>query len=455
MSRKPSSSLARALIAALLAGAAAGAGCRFDDSVPLGIEDRLGAIDARRIVAIGDDFAAGAADGALYVDAQALSLPALLAAHLAGEPILQPLVSDAGLSLDGTDAGRLRLVALEPIALVREEAGAPLVPSPGRPFDNLGVPGALVSEALVAESSATSATGNPFYDLVLGGRGTFAEQAAELDPTLVLLWIGTSDVLRFVAAGGDTDLAPGLPTPVGTFAIAYAALLDAVLATTDQVVLFTIPDPRSMPIARAVPRIVLDPDTGEPVMITVIEPVIDPVTGEPVVDPVTGDTLVAQRPSTVPLLGPAGPLASGDLVVLDALPLLDAGIGIPAFVGGTGALLPDHAVLDAAEQIDVGVAVAGYNQAIAALAAEHDLPLVDVHALVERLADGEMVSDGVLLGADYAIGQAFSLDGARFTPKGYGVVANLVIDALDLRYRASVPHLRTANLPGNSLLGLP
>lgn len=456
MSRKPSSSLARALAAGLLAwSAVAVAGCRFDESLPLAVEDRLGAIDPRRIVAIGDDFAAGAADGALYADAQALSLPALLAAHLGGEPILQPLVSDAGLSLDGSDAGRLRLLSLEPIALVREEAGTPIVPSPGRPFDNLGVPGALISEALVAESSATSSLGNPFFDLVLGGRGTFAEQAAELDPTLVLLWIGTSDVLRFVAAGGDTDLAPGLPTPVGTFAIAYEALLDALLATADQVVLFTIPDPRSMPIARAVPGIVLDPDTGQPVMITVIEPVIDPVTGEPVVDPVTGDTLLAQRQSTVPLLGPAGPLAPGDLVLLDALPLLEQGIGVPAPVGGTGAPLPDRAVLDAAERIDVGVAVAGYNQTIAALAADRDLPLVDVHALVEALAAGSFVSDGVLLGADYAVGQAFSLDGARFTPKGYGVVANLVIDALDQRYAATVPHLRTANLPGNSLLGLP
>ena len=432
-----------------------GSGCRFDESVPLGVEDRLGGIDPERIVAIGDDFAAGAADGALYASAQDLSLPALLAGHLGADPLLQPLVSDPGLALDEEDAGRLRLVSLVPLDLEREGAGTPLVPSPGRPFDNLGVPGALVTEALVVESSATSSTGNPFYDLVLGGRGTFAQQVAELDPTLVLLWIGTSDVLRYVSAGGDPALAPGLPTPVGTFANAYEALLDAVLATTDQVVLFTIPDPRSMPLVTAVPGIVLDPDTGQPVMITVIVPVLDPETGEPVLDPVTGDTLFAQQQSTVPLLGPAGPIAPTDLVLLDALSLLEEGIGIPAPVGGSGERLPDRAVLDAAEQADVGAAVVGYNQAIAALAADRDLPLVDVHALVEALAEGTLVSDGILLSADYATGQAFSLDGARFTPKGYGVVANLVIDALDARYAGSVPHLRTAGLPGISLLGLP
>jgi hypothetical protein len=210
-----------------------------------------------------------------------------------------------------------------------------------------------------------------------------------------------------------------------------------------------------MPIVSAVPRIVLDPETGEPVLITVIVPVIDPVTGQPVLDPVTGDTLFAQQESTVPLLGPVGPLAPGDLVLLEALPLVREGIGIPTLLGGTGELLPDRAVLDAAEQSDIGAAVVGYNQAITALAADRDLPLVDVHALVEALAGGTILSDGILLSAEYATGQAFSLDGARFTPKGYGVVANLVIDALDARYGGSVPHLRTSTLPGTPLLGLP
>lgn len=454
MSRTSSSSrAARAAAALLLVGAALG--CRLDESLPLGIEERLGGIRPERIVAVGDDFAAGASDGALYAAAQTRSLPALLAGHLADDALLQPLVSDPGLALDMADAGRLHLVSLVPLRLERESAGAPIAVEPGRSFDNLGVPGALVSESLIAESSATSALGNPFYDLVLRGRGTFAEQAASLDPTLILLWIGTSDVLRYVAAGGDSDLAPGLPTPTGTFANAYEALLDALLGTGAQVVLFTIPDPRSMPIVRAVPGFVLDAETGEPVTITVIEPVLDPVTGEPVVDPVTGDTLLAQRESTVPLLGPAGPLAPGDLVLLDALPLLEDRIGVPASIGGTGTPLPDRAVLDAAERGEVGAAVLGYNQVIAALAAEHDLALVDVHALVERLASGGLVSDGILLTADYATGQAFGLDGARFTPKGYGVVANLVLDALGARYGASVPHLSTAGLPGISLFGLP
>jgi hypothetical protein len=112
-------------------------------------------------------------------------------------------------------------------------------------------------------------------------------------------------------------------------------------------------------------------------------------------------------------------------------------------------------VLDGAEQAEVSGSIFGYNQTIRALAAERDLALVDVHALVEELAVEGRISDGILLSGAYATGQAFSLDGARFTPKGYGYVANLVIDALNTRYGGSVPHLRTAGLPGTSLLGLP
>ena len=78
MSRKPSSS--RFLVAAALLVALPG--CQLDESVPVAVEDRLGAIDPERIVAIGDDFVAGAADGALYEAAQGLSLPALFSGVL-------------------------------------------------------------------------------------------------------------------------------------------------------------------------------------------------------------------------------------------------------------------------------------------------------------------------------------------------------------------------------------
>lgn len=407
-------------------------------------ESRTGELDVERIVAIGDGYAAGALDGALFRTGQENSLPALFARHTGTAIFRQPLIADPGIATDEAEGGRLVLVDAFPPEIARLPRGGPVLdPDPGRPYSNLGVPGALISEALVARSAATSITGNPFYDIVLQDRGTFAEQAALLDATLILLWIGTSDVLQYARVGGDRGLAPGLPTPISTFARAYEELLDRLIAVSGSVIVFNIPDVTEVPFLNAIPPVTLDPLTGEPVIVTVIDTEIDPQ---------TGDTITVRRPSTVPLLGPQGPLGPGDLVSLDAGPFLSQGVGVPASQGGSGAPLPDRFVLDAGEQALARDAVAGYNAAIMRIAEERGLAVVDVHAVVEALADEGIVSDGILLSTEFLQGQAFSLDGLRFSAKGYGVITNRLIDAVNARYGAALPHIRTANLPGVPLL---
>ena len=55
---------------------------------------------------------------------------------------------------------------------------------------------------------------------------------------------------------------------------------------------------------------------------------------------------------------------------------------------------------------------------------------------------------GVLLTSEWLFGQAFSLDGYSFTPKGYGLVTNVLIDTVNAHYGSRLPHVRTADLPG-------
>ncbi|MBA3584092.1 MAG: hypothetical protein H0W36_06110 [Gemmatimonadetes bacterium] len=420
--------------------------CLDDAGTPLAsFQRRIGSLDVEQIVAVGDGLAAGASDGALFRSGQERSVPALFNQHVTGGlDFAQPLIADPGIAIDGEEGGRLALVSAFPPVIERLPRGGPLDSALDRPYSNLGVPGALLSEALVAESAASSISGNPFYDIVLRDRGTFAEQVEALDATLILLWIGTNDVLQYARVGGDGELAPGLPTPVSTFASVYENLLDRLMAVTDQVVLFNVPDVTEFPFLTTVPPVVIDPVTGEPVTVTVIEVVIDPQ---------TGDTLTARREEPVPLVGQDGPLAPGDLVSLGAGPLLAEGVGIPASQGGSGDRLPDHLVLDLGEQALARDAIAGYNEAIAEIAVARSLAVVDVHAVVEALAEDGLVSDGVLLTAEFLTGQAFSLDGLRFSAKGYGLIANRLIDAVNLRYEASLPHLRTADLPGVPLTG--
>lgn len=402
--------------------------------------------DVARIMAVGDSYLAGVSNGALYASAQQYSVPALFAALVApGSEFAQPLVSDPGIATEDVTRGRFTLVTRKPLALARQERGQPLEPDFPRPFDNLAVPNALVIEAPIAETTAGSIFGNFFYDVVLRGRGTFAEQVAERDATLLLVGIGNHDVLTYLLRGGDPDLAPGLPTTPGSFGSAYGTLLDQLSATTDEIVLFNIPDFTLMPIVHAIPNVVLDPATGDTVQVTVSVPIIDPITGE-----IIGSE---QHQEPVALLGPDGPLAEEERVSLDALPFLEEGVGVPTVVGGTGEPLPDAVVLDAEEIALIRATIAGYNAEIAALAAERNLPVVDVHGLVEELATTGVVSDGILLTTEWLFGQAISLDGYTFTPKGYGLVTNLLVDVVNAHYGTRLPHIRTANLPGIPLFG--
>lgn len=435
----------RRLRHALLLAALASSACLGESDVPLdAFPDRARPLDASRLVAIGDGFLAGAQDGALYGSGQESSVPALLSRLAGGTDFLQPLVADPGFALPGDEGGRLTLVSGSPPVIERlPRGGPPLLPDLERPYNNLSVPGALAAEALNARSTATSITGNPFYDLVLRDRGTFTQQAAELDPTLALVWLGTTDVLGYAAAGGDDALVPGLPTSPASFSGILEILLDRIREQTSAGAVFNVPDVTRMPSFHAVPPVVIDPVTGEPVLITVFEQVVDPM---------TGDTLTVQRRIPVPLIGPQGPLGPGDLVTMEAAPLLAEGVGIPVDFDGTGDPLPDRVVLDVAEQFLIRETVDDYNAALQGMAAERGFALVDVHALVEELAREGTVSDGVRVSAEWLVGQAFSLDGVTLTPKGYGLVTNLLVDALNGRYGSRLPHVRTANLPGVRLL---
>lgn len=432
---------------ALTALALAVLACLGESDSPIGpFPDRIGGLAVDHIIAIGDGLLAGERDGALYRSAQETSVPALLAAHV-GETLVQPLITDPGVATGTDSGGRLTLVSAFPPTIERlVDSGAAIDPGRVTPYDNLAVPGARLVEVLTADSDASSIAGNRLYDLVLRGRGPTPTQVAGLDPSLILVSLGMSDVLASALVGADPTLAPGLPTPNATFSTIYEALLDDLAQTGAQIVLFNVPDVIHVPALNTVPPVAIDPDTGEPFTITVFETVVDPV---------TGDTLVVQRLVPVPLRGPDGPLSADDRVTLDAEPLLDLGVGVPVEQGGLGTALPDRVVLDVAEQTLIRNATNGYNATITALAEERDLAVVDVRALFDAFVRGEVVSDGIRLSSDFVTGQAFSLDGVSLTAKGSGVLVNRMLAVLNNRFGSRLPPIRTADLPGVPLLSQP
>jgi lysophospholipase L1-like esterase len=413
LSSRPAASAAALLLVAL-------AGC--GDGTPSGPgEDEL---DLSRYVAIGNSLTAGFMNGALGLEGQSCSYPRLLAGQAGvGGAFSQPLVAVPGISEPGSNEGRIELLSLTPPTIARAKpAGAPLNPDQPGPYGNLGVPGALGAEALVARSRATSQTGNAFFDFVLRGMGTWTDQVAERNATFVTVWLGNNDVLGYVLSGGED---PDFPTPAGQFGSTYEALVGQLLDTTDRIVLLNVPPVTVVPYLTLVPNVVVDTTT--------LEPIPGPG-GEP-----------------VPLLGPDGPLAPDDLVSVDAIERILEGDGIPVAMGGTGAPLPANVILDAGEQAVARAAVAAYNQAIAQTAALHGLPVVDIHAIVSDIHEGGLVVGDETLTTDYLVGGLFSLDGVHPTCKGQGVIANALMDAIEDAYGVSIPRVSIAGLPGVTL----
>ena len=163
--------------------------------------------------------------------------------------------------------------------------------------------------------------------------------------------------------------------------------------------------------------------------------------------------------SAVPLLGTE---ADGDNSTLDtplgvAIPL---GFDLATFSISNG----DQYYLDVAEQTAIVTARATYNGVIAATvaglnAAGADIELVTIQdmfadvlgldaataaalALPTGSADGVsgLEVDGFSLSPDFAPSGLMSTDAVHPNPRGHAVVANLVIDAINARWGASIPN---------------
>jgi lysophospholipase L1-like esterase len=336
-------------------------------------------------VSLGDSLTAGVVSSSVVRTHQERSYPAHLARAGGASSFEQPLVSEPGLPPE------LTLVSLLPSPLIAPKATLPGLPVNlllPRPYNNLGVPGSNTLDLLTRTSGGS-------HDLVLRGLGTALNQGLALRPSVVTLWIGSNDVLGAAVSGRAID---GVTlTPAAVFRAAYQQIVVALKSTGAPIVAGNLPDVTSIPFVTALPRFVVNPGTGQPVLVG------------------------GQR---VPLLGPSGPLGEGSYVLLSASSLLAQGIGIPTSAGGRGTALPDEMVLDANEVAIVRERVSANNQAIRDICAANAVPLVDFNAFLREMASGGRSVGGVRISSDFLTGGLFSYDGVHPTELGYAMVAN-------------------------------
>jgi lysophospholipase L1-like esterase len=105
-------------------------------------------------------------------------------------------------------------------------------------------------------------------------------------------------------------------------------------------------------------------------------------------------------------------------------------------------------VLDANEITLTKDYVNAYNVTIKSIAQQKGLAVFDAFTFLNDIKAHGILVDGVSAGSSYISGGIFSLDGVHLTPRGYALVANEYIKAINKTYNASIPTVNISNYRG-------
>jgi lysophospholipase L1-like esterase len=443
--------VALALAIALLHG-----GCK--NTAPSGPVAGLSGVTINKYVAVGNSLTAGYQSNGLFASAQAYSFPNLIAGQLsrAGGNVgtfQQPLYSDPG-TPDATTgkASRYELISwvgpvIGPKGLT---PGAPINTTLPRPYDNLGVPGAVIFDFLDSTSVGLKALpprSNPLFALVLRNQAAFGNsifrQAVALKPDIVTFWLGNNDVLGFATSGG---VSPSSPTSTPAFTALYTQAIGTLRAALPKVIIVVanIPDVRTIPFFTTLgPEIAAELPAGVALQYQkhgntgVADGSTNFTESNPPLITLTGAAYA-------PLLGHPG----GKWYRDHGYPALPAGIDTTKPFGlHPQNPWPDALVLDAVEQATAGTSVQAFNAVIAGVAAANNAIVVDINGFFSRLKANGYYTSGMVFTADYISGGTFSFDGVHPSSQGSGVVANQFIAAMNTLPGVSIPLVDVSALP--------
>lgn len=106
-------------------------------------------------------------------------------------------------------------------------------------------------------------------------------------------------------------------------------------------------------------------------------------------------------------------------------------------------------VLTKNETAQVAAATSAYNLSIKQLADEYGLAIVNANQAMKDLSSQSgLIYFGNTYTTTYVSGGAFSLDGVHLTGKGYAIVTNYFIDAINAKFGATLRSVNPNNYPG-------
>lgn len=381
-------------------------------------------------------------------------------------------------------------------------AALDIIGGAGKYFNNMGVPGAksfhLVAPGYGNASYVSAGAANPYFvRFATSGSTSVLADAVAQKPTFFSLWVGSNDVLSYATSGGtNVSYATGsaVYTPATdqtgntnpatykssdiTDPTVVAGVIKTILdklagAGAKQGVIANIPYVTSIPYFTTVPynpvplsaesAAVLNTNFGQinAKLASVGMPkrfaTLAAGAGNPVlIIDTTLPNIAAYLPAQYAMYGQARHATAEDLVLLPAASVIgiDPKTGLPPApisqtINGVTIPLPDQLVLTKAESAKVLTAIQAYNTSIASLASSYGLALVDANSVMATLNSTSGIKyDGVSYSAKFITGGSFSLDGVHPTGRGYGVLANEFIKAINSKYGSTLPQVNPNNYTG-------
>ena len=445
--------------------------CTNDDTVTTGEAPvTAGTADFSKYVALGDSFAAGYSDGALFKKGQENSYPNLLAQQFAaagGGVFTSPFM--AADNVGGFSAGGVQVVSQR--LYLESSSGSPtptLVPGVSAntlterltgSFNNMGIPGAKSFHLLFNGYAPL----NPYFKRMASSlTATVLGDALAQNPTFFSLWIGGNDELGYATNGGvptSQDAVNGNDlTPTANFTAAYNALATQLAANGRKGVVANLPYVTALPYFTAVPfnAVPLNAATATQLnagyaqyngglvvaqnagLISAAERTRRTITFA------AGQNAVVMVDSYLTNLSALGlpsyrQATSADLLVLPSRSIIGTTVGgNPAQVNGVSVPLEDKWVLSSDEVAEVKAATDSYNLVIQAAATANNLAFVDAKTVMDQLSTTGINFNTYNMTSTYVTGGSFSLDGVHPSARGYALITNLFIDAINAKYGSTL-----------------
>jgi len=342
------------------------------------------------------------------------------------------------------------------------------------PYNNIGISGAKLIDA----DDQTFA--NPYLGRMVSMPGeTMLDLAKKVNATFFMMWLGANDVLSYATGGGDEAVATNpraVLTSVNDFSADYKNALDELTSNGAKGVVANIPNVTSIPYFTTVEWDALELTATQAAQLN------------------AGFSGYNDSMDVIVQLNPAFTQEEADrrkirfkegknaLVIFDAsltdLTSIDARLLSMRQIKSTELLtlttpsdrikcegfgsvdtrdpnplnwkpnpITENFVLDEDEIATINSRTASFNSIIQSEASSRGLALFDANTRMKELATTGITISGIEFTSTLVTGGAFSLDGVHPSTRGYAILANDIIEAINSKYGARVPKVDVASYP--------